>query len=93
MALNDKELQLMNELMAKMEGSDFGLVAKMYKYAQGKKQQKAADGLRVGDKVQWNSKYGKVIQGTITKVNLKTIKISTTTDGNWSVSPSLLTKV
>ena len=45
-----------------------------------------------GDKVKWMSKYGRTIEGTITKVNTKTIKVSTSSDGQWSVSPSLLKK-
>lgn len=44
---------------------------------------------QVGDSVYFNDKRGAKVTGTITKVNRKTIKV-TTMGGNWSVSPSLL---
>ncbi len=92
MSLSNTELQALNELLMKMEGNDFHTVANMFKYAQTMRQHKAACAFKVGDTVQWQSKYGKTMQGTIAKVNTKSIKIITTTEGQWSVSPSLLTK-
>jgi uncharacterized protein YxjI len=44
---------------------------------------------RVGDSVYFNDKRGAKVTGIISKVNRKTIKV-TTPNGQWSVSPSLL---
>ena len=44
----------------------------------------------VGDKVEFDSKYGYVIDGVITKVNTKTIQVDTEDDGKWKVGSSLL---
>ena len=46
-----------------------------------------------GDKVYFSSrKTGGNIQGTVTKVNQKTIDVLSTTGAKWKVSPSLLHK-
>lgn len=47
-----------------------------------------------GDRVRFISKYGDVIEGTVIRVNKKTISVSTgETEAWWKVSPELLTKI
>lgn len=47
-----------------------------------------------GDRVQFTSKYGDVIEGTVIRVNRKTVSVSTgENEGWWNVSPELLTKI
>ena len=45
--------------------------------------------LRVGEKVSFNDKYGIPIVGSVTKINLKSVKVQTNR-GIWNVSPTLL---
>ena len=47
----------------------------------------------VGDTVNFDSRDGTRIQGIITKVNQKTIKVTSSTGVKWKVSPNLLRKV
>jgi len=53
-------------------------------------EQKIASKFNVGDKVKFIGKYGNEVKGTITKVNQKTIKLISTDNIRWKVSPSLL---
>ena len=46
--------------------------------------------VRRGDKVEFDSKYGGVTSGTVTKVNQKTIVIDCGSEGNWKVSASMV---
>lgn len=93
MALSTSEIQMLDQLVAKMDSNDLRFLADLHNSAQRRITMNQARAFRVGDKVQWFSKYGRTIEGTITKVNNKTIKVVTTSDGQWSVSPSLLTKI
>lgn len=52
---------------------------------------KASAQFRVGDKVEWDGKYGNTEQGVITKINPKTIKVRTDRY-LWTVSATLLRK-
>lgn len=55
-------------------------------------QSAATNSLSVGDQVTFTSRGGKTVQGRVTKINVKTVKVEA--EGvRWSVSPSLLTKV
>jgi hypothetical protein len=58
-------------------------------------QKEAARAFIIGDKVRFDAKTRGIIEGTITKVNLKTVKVKQTNGLGltWSVSPSLLKKV
>lgn len=92
MALTTSEMQTLSSLVSKMDQSELKLLADLYNSQSRFIQGNMASTFRVGDKVKWMSKYGRTIEGTITKVNTKTIKVSTSSDGQWSVSPSLLKK-
>lgn len=52
-------------------------------------QRRAAVSYRIGDTVKFQSKTGKTISGTVTKINQKTVSVRTV-DSNWKVSASLL---
>ena len=52
-------------------------------------QRRAAVSFRVGDKVKFKSRAGLMVSGTVTKINQKTVSVSTPTS-NWKVSASLL---
>ncbi len=93
MALSTQDITTLNEIFSKMDRNDFHTAANIYKHWQNMLQQSAANAYRVGDKVQWDSKYGRIEQGTVTKVNSKTIKVITTSNQIWNVSPSLLRKM
>ena len=55
-------------------------------------EEQIATSFQVGDPVQFTSKYGTVVTGTVAKRNQKTIKVKTD-QGMWKVSPSLLEKL
>lgn len=93
MSLSTQDINTLNEIFSKMDRNDFQTAANIYKHWQNMLQHTAANAFRPGDKVQWDSKFGRVEHGTITKVNTKTIKITTTSNQLWNVSPSLLRKV
>jgi len=58
-------------------------------------QQEIAVSYRIGDKVRFDANRRGMIEGLVTKVNQKTIKVKQTNGlgVTWSVSPSLLKKV
>tara|TARA_R110002167_G_scaffold333512_1_gene540618 strand:- start:608 stop:889 length:282 start_codon:yes stop_codon:yes gene_type:complete len=53
----------------------------------------ATSQLYLGARVKFTSSKGRgIIEGTVTKINRKTVKLDCGDQGNWSVSPNLLTK-
>lgn len=57
------------------------------------KQISAAQTFRVGQKVEWDSKRGYPIQGTITKVKIKMIEVDAGSNGRWNVTATMLRAV
>ena len=55
--------------------------------------ERAVASLVVGQRVKFERKNCGMIEGTITKINKKSIKLSTQSLGNWKVHPSLLIAV
>jgi len=53
-------------------------------------QEQAADNFMVGQDVEFTRKSGDIIQGSIQKINRKTILVKTNLNLLWKVSPSLL---
>ena len=51
---------------------------------------KAVASLSVGQKVEWDSKFGHKIQGAVTKVKIKNIEVDAGPNGRWNVSATLL---
>lgn len=50
----------------------------------------AARRIRVGDRVSFTGRGGALIQGTVHKVNPKTVIVDTATSGRWRVTASML---
>ena len=89
--LTIEETTTIRKLFSKMEGSDFNTVVALFKEAQNNHQRKATVGLHRGQYVQWIHR-GMRMEGTIDKINTKTVKITTKAGAKWSVAPSLLSK-
>ena len=54
--------------------------------------QQATNNLHMGARVRFTSSKGRgVIEGVVTKINRKTIKLDCGDQGSWSVSPTMLT--
>ena len=53
-------------------------------------QRRAAISFRVGEAVKFQSRTGKIVSGTVTKINQKTVSVIASTGHNWKVSASLL---
>lgn len=54
--------------------------------------QQATNSLHMGARVRFTSTRGRgIIEGTVTKINRKTVKLDCGDEGNWSVSPTMLT--
>jgi hypothetical protein len=68
-------------------------VIAMIRQVQSNMSTKVAMTFMVGEKVSFDSKYGTKVEGTITKINSKTIKLTSTTNQRWTVSPALLKKI
>jgi len=49
--------------------------------------------LVVGDPVQFTGRRGNVVQGTVSKVNTKTVVVDTVNQGRWKVTASMLTNL
>lgn len=45
---------------------------------------------RVGDKVEWNGKYGGIDKGTIKSIGPKNVKVIAETGVLWTIHPNLL---
>lgn len=55
-------------------------------------QRYAANNFSVGNWVQFRSKTGSIVKGQVTKINQKTVKITTATGHVWTVSPTMLSR-
>ena len=55
---------------------------------------KATSKLHLGARVKFTSSKGRgIIEGTVTKINRKSVKLDCGEQGKWSVSPTLLTLI
>lgn len=80
--LNGKSIFECNETELREAGN-------LLKSAWSIRQQKATATLAVGQRVEFDSRKGMKVTGTIIKVNQKTVSVSTD-QGTWKVSGSLL---
>ena len=56
--------------------------------------EQATKELHLGARVKFTSSKGRgIIEGTVTKINRKSVKLDCGEQGKWSVSPSLLTLI
>ena len=91
MALSNTDVQTLRQPCAKMETpAARKAVSVLWKEAISQRQMLAGRAFHVGMTVQFVSKYGETVVGTITKINPKSIALTSTSGANWKVSPSLL---
>lgn len=85
-------VELLSDIIAELSVNEMNAVYSLLKARHGRIQSDSANGFRVGQLVEFDSKSGAVIRGRIDKINRKTIGV--TPDGHrfggWRVSPSLL---
>lgn len=53
----------------------------------------ASLGFSKGDKVTFAGKFGRPVEGTVTKVNMKSLSVKATDGVNWKVGPTLATRI
>ncbi len=89
------EMMKLEALMAKATMADLNQVRDMYNRAHDRLARETSAKLVVGSRASWKTnkaKFGKgtTMSGIITKINSKTVVLKTE-EGNWKVSPSMLT--
>jgi len=91
MALEIKDFKELDEIYKRMGSGDINEIIDMFNAHVSRIRLEATRQFSVGNKVQFNhSKTGELIVGRITKINRKTIKLSTENRGNWTVSPTMI---
>ena len=87
-------MTMMNTVMdqvGRMDTTELNRVVEAVKLRRTFIAKETARGLFIGDPVSFESKRGVTIQGTVTKVNTKTVVVDTVRDGKWKVTASMLT--
>jgi IS30 family transposase len=77
--------------VARMDTQELNRVVDAIKLRRTFVAKESARGLFIGDPVSFEGKSGNTVQGTVTKVNTKTVVVSTVRDGKWKVTASMLT--
>ena len=85
-------MELKNVLLAigAMNNDELNRVIEQVKMRRNMIAQANKAAFRSGDKIEWDSKYGKVEKGTIVKIKPKFIEVITDTGARWNVHPNLL---
>jgi len=76
--------------VARMDNAELNRVVEAVKMRRTFISKESARGLFIGDAVSFEGKRG-TVQGTVTKVNTKTVVVDTVRDGRWKVTASMLT--
>ena len=79
--------------VSRMDAEELNRVVEAVKLRRTFIAKESARGLFIGDAVSFTSKRGQTVQGTVTKVNSKTVVVDTVHDGRWKVTASMLTLV
>ena len=79
--------------VSRMDAEELNRVVEAVKLQRTFLAKESARGLFIGDCVSFTSKRGTTVQGTVTKVNPKTVLVDTVHDGRWKVTASMLTLV
>jgi len=77
--------------VARMDSAELNRVVDAVKMRRTYIAKESARGLFIGDYVSFASKRGTTVQGTVTKVNTKTVVVDTVREGRWKVTASMLT--
>ena len=86
-----KILVNINKQISLLNNNEINSVIQMIKNRRTELSMVAGSKLSVGQKVQFNGRYGMTIKGRLTKINLKTAVVSESNSPNkWKVSISML---
>jgi FKBP-type peptidyl-prolyl cis-trans isomerase 2 len=77
--------------VSRMDAEELNRVVEAVKMRRTYIAKTTARSLSIGDSVSFESKRGVTVQGTVTKVNSKTVVVDTVHDGRWKVTASMLT--
>ena len=77
--------------VSRMDAEELNRVVEAVKMRRTYIAKTTARSLSIGDSVSFTSKRGTTVQGTVTKVNPKTVLVDTVHDGRWKVTASMLT--
>ena len=86
-------MTMMNTVLdqvARMDNAELNRVVEAVKMRRTFISKESARGLFIGDSVSFEGKRGVRVQGTVSKVNSKTVVVDTA-QGRWKVTASLLT--
>jgi small-conductance mechanosensitive channel len=92
MAMSKEDLLTLMNIVPNLDMDDIRRVYSILKDRQSRIQYQTTFKFNAGDRVQFNGK-GRMVSGSITKINQKTIKVKADDNVLWTVSPSLLTKI
>lgn len=93
MSLTKNEMLTVVKLLSKMDRSQSSILATTFNEAMSFLDAKMAAAFNIGDEVFFrNSRTGGMIEGVVSKVNRKNLKVKTV-DGMWNVTASLVEKV
>lgn len=86
----DEVLKAVNVILNINSKEDLKMISMALKTRWSEIEYEVGSKLTIGKMVKFMTKRGTTVQGRVTKVNMKTVKV--VTDGNvvWTVSPSLL---
>ncbi len=86
-----KILVNINKQISLLNNSEINSVIQMIKNRRDELSHQAGSKLSVGQKIQFNGRYGMTIKGRITKINLKTAIVSeSNSPKQWKVSINML---
>lgn len=94
MAISKETAQKLYELLKSVSNSEeitefYTILNEYYRELQSK----IVKQFSIGDPVEFDSKRGMTVQGKITKLNGKSVKLQSTDYVTWTVAPSLLRKI
>ncbi len=78
----------LNQIIAEIHSMDrdsLNKVVEAVKYARNQEHRSMANSLRVGDMVEFDGKYGKMMVGHVRKINIKYVVVSCTNGEQWRV--------
>ena len=91
--MNKEDLATVMAVVNRLDTDGISRMYELLKHRQSTIQYHATFNFSNGDRVQFRSKYGNTVVGSIMKINQKTIKLKAEGTGViWTVSPSLLSK-
>jgi hypothetical protein len=84
--------QLINQIYS-LNAADLDQVIQAVKFRRNQLHCQNANSFKVGDKVEFTGRSGRMIQGTVSKIKIKYVLIDCGAHGRWNVPGSHLTLV